>query len=99
MITESQIQFISVTPKQLAELISESVKTQIQELLTATNKQQPTDEKELLTRKEAKELFKVSYPTIHSWMNNGIIKPKKVGNKTFFLKSELMQVVESSNRF
>jgi hypothetical protein len=32
-------------------------------------------------------------------MKDGIIKPYKVGNRTYFKKSELINVVESSNRF
>jgi hypothetical protein len=95
-----QIQFIQVTPNELATLISESVKTQIQELVnTTTAPKTPTGEKELLTRKETADFFKVSLVSIHAWMKDGIIKPYKVGNKTYFKKSELMQVVESSNRF
>jgi hypothetical protein len=93
------IQMIQVTPNELANLISESVKTQIQELVNATNKEQPKDVNDLLSRKETAEFFKVSLVSIHSWMKDGIIKPYKVGNRTYFKKSELITVVESSNRF
>jgi len=94
-----QIQLFQVTPIELANLISESVKTQIQELVNATNKEQPKDENDLLSRKETAEFFKVSLVSIHAWMKDGIIKPYKVGNRTYFKKSELINVVESSNRF
>lgn len=93
------IQMIQVTPNELAYLISESVKTQIQELVNASNKEQPKDENDLLSRKETAEFFKVSLVSIHAWMKDGIIKPYKVGNRTYFKKSELINVVESSNRF
>ena len=93
------IQMIQVTPNELANLISESVKSQIQELINATNKEQLKDENDLLSRKETAEFFKVSLVSIHSWMKDGIIKPYKVGNRTYFKKSELINVVESSNRF
>ena len=94
-----QIQLFQVTPNELANLISESVKTQIQELVNATNKEQPKDENDLLSRKETAEFFKVSLVSIHAWMKDGIIKPYKVVNRTYFKKSELINVVESSNRF
>jgi hypothetical protein len=94
-----QIQLFQVTPNELANLISESVKTQIQELVNATNKEQPKDENDLLSRKETADFFKVSLVSIHAWMKDGIIKPYKVGNRTYFKKSELINVVESSNRF
>jgi hypothetical protein len=93
------IQMIQVTPNELANLISESVKSQIQELINATNKEQLKDENDLLSRKETADFFKVSLVSIHSWMKDGIIKPYKVGNRTYFKKSELINVVESSNRF
>ncbi len=93
------IQMIQVTPNELAYLISESVKTQIQELVNATNKQQQKEESDLLSRKEAADFLKVSLVSIHAWMKDGIIKPYKVGNRTYFKKSELINVVESSNRF
>ena len=94
-----QIQLFQVTPNELANLISESVKTQIQELVNATNKEQPKEENDLLSRKETADFFKVSLVSIHAWMKDGIIKPYKVGNRTYFKKSELINVVESSNRF
>lgn len=97
MKTEPQIQFIAVTPEELANLISESVKTQIQELVNATNNEQQKNNGELLTRRETADFFKVSLVSIHAWTNDGIIKPYKVGNRTYFKKSELMKVVESSN--
>jgi hypothetical protein len=99
MKTEPQIQFISVNPNELANLIAQSVKTQMQELLISSNKEQRKDEDDFLTRRETAQFFKVSLVTVHSWMKDGIIKPFKVGNRTYFKKSELVNVVESSNKF
>lgn len=94
-----QIQLFQVTPNELANLISESVFTQIQEMVNASTKEQPKTENDLLSRKETADFFKVSLVSIHAWMKDGIIKPYKVGNRTYFKKSELLNVVESSNRF
>jgi len=96
MNTERRIQLIEITPNELANLISESVKTHIQELVNATNKEQPKDENDLLTRKEASEFLKISLVSLHSWMNEGIIKSYKVGNKTYFKKSELLNLFNKS---
>lgn len=95
----STILLSQVTPAELVNLITECVKTQFQELLTSSIKEQPKDENDFLTRKETAQFFKVSLVTIHQWMNDGIIKPYKVGNRTYFKKSELINVVESSNCF
>jgi len=94
----STIQLIQVTPAELVTLITESVKAQFQELLTLSTKEQPK-ENDFLTRKETAQFFKCSLVSIHQWMNDGIIKSYKVGNRTYFKKSELINVVESSNRF
>lgn len=93
------LKFIQVTPTELVNLISESVKTQIQELsnyLKAST--QKKDEKEFLTRKEVAELFKVSLVTIHEWCNTGVLKHYKVGNRTYFKYTELLETLYNSNR-
>ncbi len=98
MRTETQIQFISVTPQELAELITESVKTQIKELVSESKKEQPKDENELLTRNETAKFFKVSTVTISQWTKDKLITPKRMGTKVFYSKSELIEVLNKSNR-
>jgi hypothetical protein len=93
------IQLIQVTPNELVNLISESVKTQIQELSNQLKGTQPTTQsKEFLNRKETAELFGVSLPTIHLWQNNGILKVYKMSNRCFFRYSELLDTLYNSNR-
>lgn len=46
-----------------------------------------------LTRKETAEFFNVSVNCINNWVNNGILKAYKVGQRTYFKKSELIEVV------
>jgi excisionase family DNA binding protein len=99
MSLDAQIMFVSVSPKELADLISISVKMQVQELLN----QNPSDksekeEKELITRKEAADLLKVSLVTIHEWCNNDLLRMYKLGNRTYFKRSEILQKVYDSNR-
>lgn len=93
------IQLFQVTPNELVNLISESVKTQIQDLLSSSTKEQPKEENDFLTRKETAKFFKISLVSVHQWVKDGLIKPYKVGNRTYFKKSELITVIESSNRF
>lgn len=94
-----QIQFIQFTPSELKELISESVKSEIQELSKQLKGTQSTAEsKEFLNRKETAELFGVSLPTIHLWQNNGILKVYKMSNRCFFRYSELLDTLYKSNR-
>ena len=93
-----QIQLIQVTPTELADLISDNVNSKIQELSNDLKSLSQTKEKEILTRKEVADLFGVSLVCIHSWMNSEILKHYKIGNKTFFKRAEVMEILFNSNR-
>jgi hypothetical protein len=91
-------QITTVTPKELVDLISESVKTQIKELSSYLTNNPSKEAKEFLTRKQTADLFHVSLVTIHEWQNNGTLKVYKMGNRSFFKYSELLETLYNSNR-
>jgi excisionase family DNA binding protein len=91
------INFIQTTPTELASLISEAVRQELKQNSLFAEVKRSHPEKELLTRKETAELFAVSLVTIHDWCKNGILKPYKVGNRTYFKRSEVFDVVSKSN--
>ncbi len=94
-----QLKFIQVTPNELVNLISESVKTQFHELSNLLKENQSTkEEKDFLTRHETAKLFKVSLPTVHLWQENGILKVYKMGRRSYFKYSELLETLYNSNR-
>jgi len=86
--------FIQVTPEDLASLIQESVKQSLPDFPIQKN----SDQKEILTRSETAHLFSISLVCLHDWIKKEILKPYKVGNKTYFKRSEIMEVLSSSNR-
>ena len=45
----------------------------------------------ILTRKEARELLKVSYVTLYTWAKNGIIREHHDGLSVYNLKEELIE--------
>jgi hypothetical protein len=90
----SNFQIIQVTPEDLANLIHESVKQSLPDFPN----QKDSDQKEILTRSETAHLFSISLVCLHDWIKKGILKPYKVGNKTYFKRSEIMEVLSSSNR-
>jgi len=55
-----------------------------------TPQPQPQPDDIWLTRQEVAKLFAISLPTVHAWMDAGIIKPYKLGTKTRFKKTEIM---------
>ena len=98
MSSESQIMFVGVSPHELAELISKNVKQQIQNLVLESPKNEPKEESQLITRKEAADLLKVSLVTLHDWSKNGLLTHYKLGNRTYFNREEILCKVYDSNR-
>lgn len=94
----STIQLIQVTPDELVNLITKGVKTHLDELSARWGTIPQQTQKELLTRKETQALFQVSSVTIHEWQKNGILKVYKLGNRSYFRYSELLETLYKSNR-
>ena len=88
-----QVQFIQMTPTELANLISEQLKDTLK-----TSQPQQEQAKEILTRQEVAGLFEVSLVCIHDWINKGILKSYKLGNRTYFKRSEILETLFNSNR-
>jgi DNA-directed RNA polymerase specialized sigma24 family protein len=92
----SNIQFIQVSPTELATLINEGLKNHIEQVLNELSSNQSKG-KEYMSREETADFFGVSLVTIHSWTNSKILKHYKVGNRTYYKRAELVQVLENSN--
>lgn len=92
-----QIQFVSTSPNALANLIGEQMREQLEAHATKLLNTSRPDVKEVLTRKETAQFFGVSLVTVNDWSKAGILWPYKVGNRVFFRRSQLMQVLEQSN--
>lgn len=50
---------------------------------------EPGIKDELLTRKEAKGLLKISYPTLHNWTKKKVIQSRKIQRRVYYSRSEL----------
>ena len=81
-----KIQFIGYTPTQLQEEITNGVKSQLDEFLKTFTPTQPHD---YLTRKEVAKMFNVDISTIHNWCKKGKLNPLGMGNRVYFLRSEI----------
>lgn len=93
----SNIQFIQVTPQDLAEIISEAVFKRLDALSVNEPKLTTPAHKEVLTRKEVKELLGVSYVTLCNRIKSGAIKKRMMGNKPYFYYSEIIEHLNQSN--
>ncbi len=93
----SKIQFIQVSPTELALLINEELKKHIERVLKELNSQQIKGKK-YKSRQETADFFGVSLVTIHSWTASGILKRYKVGNRAYYKTAEIIEVLENSNK-
>lgn len=89
------IQFISTSPKALANLIDEKIKSQLDELKKNFTAKEPED---FLSRKETATLLKISLVCLHDWVNKGVLKPYKMGNRTYFSRKEITETMFNSNK-
>lgn len=87
-------QLHGTTPEKLTENILDGVRSQINEL---KKEFQPKEPDEFLTRKAAAEFLKISLVCLHDWCNKGIIKPYKLGNRTYFRRNEIIKTILNSN--
>ncbi|MGQ2982965.1 helix-turn-helix domain-containing protein [Flavobacterium sp.] len=90
----STIQFIQLDPEQLLQQISHTLKTQLDALLTCLESKQPD---EYLTRVQVAALFKVNVSTINNWVKSGKLKQYGIGNRVYFLKSDLEEALTLLN--
>lgn len=54
-------------------------------------------EKDRLSQMEAANLFQVTVQTIINWSKKGIISRYKLGNRVFYLRSELLEAAKANS--
>lgn len=81
-----QIRIIQVTPEELKEIISDGLKTQIEELKKIQSSKDPD---ELLTRAETAKLLRINLATLWSWSKSGKIESVGIGNRVYYRRSDI----------
>lgn len=81
--------------KKLIETFSGIVENQFKQLKKDFTPAKPED---FLTRIELSKLLKISLKTVYVWSNNGILKPMKIGNRTYFSRKLVEETLFSSNK-
>lgn len=78
--------------KQLAQLVAENVRNQIQDL----KPEAPINisPEELLTRQETCEFLKINSSTLWEWTNKGKVKAYGISNRRYYKRSELLNSLE-----
>jgi len=55
--------------------------------------QKKYEEERYLTRKEVAELLKIDLSTVHLWTKRGILKPVRLGNRVYYLSSQIKEAL------
>lgn len=82
------LQFIQTTPQQLADLIKEGVKVELQQLKKELLHENANDE--LLTREQTAELLQINLSTLWSYTCKGKLKSYGIANRRYYKRSEVM---------
>ncbi|UKM63888.1 helix-turn-helix domain-containing protein [Flavobacteriaceae bacterium GSB9] len=90
MITKT-IQITEVTVEELADKVADKLMLKIENYLKDLSKKKND---EILTRQEVADYLKISLVTIHSWNKCGILKPIRMGNRIFYKKQDILDVLE-----
>ncbi|HEU4789803.1 MAG TPA: helix-turn-helix domain-containing protein [Flavobacterium sp.] len=80
------IQFIQYSPEQLQSEINAGVKVQLENFLKHFTPKQPN---EYLTRQNVADMLSVDISTVHNYCKRGILQPKGIGGRVYFLRSEV----------
>ncbi|MFD1616572.1 helix-turn-helix domain-containing protein [Gelatiniphilus marinus] len=90
MITKT-IQITEVTADELADTVADKLMLKIENYLKELSKKQND---EILTRQEVADYLRISLVTIHSWNKHGILNPIRMGNRIFYKKQDILDVLE-----
>ena len=90
----STIQFISTSP---TDLITELKNSLIPELTAQLSAQfQPKEPTEYLTRSEVCKLLKIDLSSLHRWRKEGKLPSYGMGNRVYFKRSEVEQIINQN---
>lgn len=90
------IQITQLTPDQFEETIKKAVRSQLDSLKKEIAPVQPKEE--YLSRKEVADLLKVELSTLHNWCKKGKLKPYGIGNRVYFLRSDIEKALTPLNQ-
>jgi len=86
------LQLINLKPQELADLIKEGVKSELQLLKKELLTKDANDD--LLTREQAAEFLQINLSTLWHWQNKGRIKAYGIsGSRRYYKRSELLEAL------
>lgn len=97
MTNENTKLLVQLSVVDLQHLIKEAVKEELQKITNVIqlNPKESESESELLTRKQTAELLKVSETSLFLWNRNKVLEHKKIGNRVYYIKSEVLNKLKT----
>ena len=91
----STLNGFGLSVEDLQELIKEAVASEFSKVkeLFAVPK---TEDKDLLTREEAKDFLHISYTSLWSYGKKKLITPRNLGGRVYYSKSELLNLLNDA---
>ncbi len=88
---------VQLSTNDLFQLIKEAVKDELRKITNVIplNLKEKENESELLTRRQTAELLKVSETTLFLWDRDKKLENKKIGNRVYYLKSEVINKIKT----
>jgi len=90
------MKIIAIDPEELVNIIRAELEATLSAKGIKTNGASDPDDRDILTRTEIARLFRVTLPTIHAWMNSGILPFHRMGGRVYFKKGEVLQAMKSA---
>jgi len=86
---------VIIETTELANIIRAELEAALSER-EANRKSLSGEETTVLTRTEIARLFHVTLPTIHAWMNAGILPFHRMGGRVYFKKAEVLKAMKEA---
>jgi hypothetical protein len=86
------LQMINLSINELTILISNCVKSELQNLNEVNR---PKPETEILTREQTKDLLQTSYVSLWKYNRDGILKAKKIGSKVYYMRQDVLNLLNN----
>jgi esterase/lipase superfamily enzyme len=88
---DTNIQFIQTSPEQLAKLISDSIKEQLEDFTKGIS---VPYQDVLMTRAQVCEFMQINSSTLWHWTNKGKVIAYGIANRRYYKKAELLECLK-----
>jgi excisionase family DNA binding protein len=88
--------FVLITPEELQELISASLKKELQLILNSFTDNHSSDKEEYMTRQEAAKFLRCSLTTLYYYEQKNKLTPLRIGRKILYPKSNLIAAMKDN---